>query len=55
MEIATIEREWKENNKYGPSIEKKAKLLFENRPIGVTDCLLSSSKYMLKFNKKKTK
>jgi hypothetical protein len=47
-----IEREWKEG-KYGKSVVKKADELFNNTPVSVTDCLLSSSKYMFKFHKAK--
>ncbi len=46
--LAIIEREWKENNKYGPKVEKKARELLNNKPIGMTECFLSSSKYILK-------
>ena len=51
--IAIIEREWKYENKYGKGVEKKAKELFENHPVAITQCLLSSSKYLFKFKGKK--
>ena len=48
--IAILEKDWK-NGRYGKKVEKEARELFENKPIAVTECLLSSSKYLFKFKK----
>jgi uncharacterized protein YggL (DUF469 family) len=48
--IASVERRWKEGA-YGKKISKEADELFSNVPTSVTDCFLSSSKYMIRFKK----
>jgi hypothetical protein len=47
-----LEKGWKDGA-YGKKIVKEAEELFSNRPISITACYLSSSKYMFKFSKNK--
>ena len=48
-ELAIIDREWRQDGKYGKHLSKRVSDLIEMKPIQVTDVLLKPSMYSIKF------
>jgi hypothetical protein len=44
-----LEKKWREENKGGYKLYKEAKELFDQKPIQVTDMLVTPAKYKTKF------